>query len=187
MNTGAYDITDMYGGVGDNPVLEAYDKLAQKVVRDYYQLAFLALIVLVLLVIYYVWMKPKEGMNPGQTMDQQKVSLSGSDAMTAAPQSLLDKAKSVFVQTQADVNAVPVVAGQVGPAQNPNSLAYKVLHSPDFACDTRTPSSNDAWSWMSGVASGPETFRLQPNLIKEGLRSSDDVMSNILAGGNGQI
>ena len=36
-------------------------------------------------------------------------------------------------------------------ADQANSLAYQVLHSKDFACDTRTTVGDDAWSWMNGV------------------------------------
>lgn len=65
---------------------------------------------------------------------------------------------------------------------NPNSLAYQVLHSADYACDTRVAVDDDAWGWMKKQTGTPEglvsgTPGNAPGLL------TDNALSAVAAGG----
>ena len=58
----------------------------------------------------------------------------------------------------------------------PGSLSAQILSSPDFACGTRTPVTNDAWDWMNSEVHSAEQFS-GPNKPK-----TDNEFSKIISG-----
>jgi len=98
----------------------------------------------------------------------------------AAPTSFFQQA--VQSSTQGTLNYDPNAA-----AGAPGSLGYMVLNSPDFACATRTPVTDNAWSWMTAVAesgssSTASTASTTTSESMKGGVKSDNQLSALLAG-----
>ncbi len=121
--------------LGGDGVLDNLDKNVKSLMESHYQLAFAALIILLLLVVW-MWLKwaPKEQFNPGQTLRVQQRD---------------DTGATNVIQS----NGVGVVATQQAVvAPKPGTEAYDILNSASFNCAGRVPVGTDAWAYMNGVA-----------------------------------
>jgi len=139
MNTDAYSLSDSYVSVGGNYsiVPEPVDAFLYKWIGSHYLIAALVILVLLITVVILSGVFKSEKFSPTATMRMQQRDGLGEGLDTGA-----DRAKSVFAQTVQDA------ASAVG---LPTTSAA-VLASTDYACDTRTAVSDDAWAWMSDVA-----------------------------------
>jgi hypothetical protein len=130
------------------------DDFLKNTVAAHYVLAAVAILILVVLVIYFA--VKKEKFNPTATMykvsqDQQYVGWTASENKERA-------------------EGGPAAAA--GPKEG--SVSWNVLHSDNFGCDKRVPVGDDAWTWMVGHSKDAETMR--------GGQLSDNEASALLAG-----
>lgn len=135
-------------------ILKSIDGVLHNTVGAHYVIASVAILILVILVLYFALRKEK--FNPTATMykvsqDQQYVGWTASENKERA-------------------EGGPAAAA--GPKEG--SVSWNVLHSDDFGCDKRVPVSDDAWQWMVGHSRDPETMR--------GGALSDNDLSAIQAG-----
>jgi hypothetical protein len=144
MNTD-YSLRDSYVNVHGGGISEKVDEIAKHWVRDHYQIAFAALIVLTFFMIWMVVKHMREEFNPTVNLRDQD---SDQPAFSRREHLAPGRATSVFAQqTQ---GASGVLAG--APGSQPGSLSWQILHSADYNCDNRKAAGDDAWSWMNGVA-----------------------------------
>ena len=169
-----YNLSESYvhvGGNGGEKVIKFVDDVARKTVMVYPKISLLLIIVLVLLIIWFLFWKCKEHFNPTQTLRDQTGDQFGLGGLGSREHLEPNRGQSAFAQSVQDAggsfNVDP--AAQAG---QPGSLAYQVLHSSDFNCDTRKPIGNDAWAWMGSVA----------NESMVGHPKTDNTFSKTLAG-----
>ena len=98
-------------------------------------LVALLLVLLIVLLFSCYFLGKKQGFNPTATMRATRLDGLGQGREGAA----------------GGPAAAPAAAS--GPA--PGSPSYNVLHSDAFACGTRDPVGDDAWSWMAAHVGGP--------------------------------
>jgi hypothetical protein len=146
---------------------------------DKNQMAALALFVVMLVCTLYVlwlvvvgkWINP---LAPVQSMIVGQYQ-SGNPTGLARAQKL-DGLGQVGQGLERAAAGAPAHAAVAGP--DPSSLAYQVLHSADYACDSRVAADEDAWGWMKKQTGTPESFKTEaPGLL------TDSALSAIGAGG----
>ncbi len=153
MNTDAFSISDAYVSVGgDNGIHKSIDDFAHKWVGTHYMIAFGALILLTIVVLWLGIWKCKEHFNPTQNLRDQDSDQFGLGKREYLDQSGADRSQSAFAQQVQGGGGGQFVVDPNAKGNAPGSLAYQVLHSADFNCAGRKMSNDDAWSWMSGVA-----------------------------------
>ena len=129
------------------------DAFAQSTVGAHYNLAFAAIIILALIVVYMLYAGKKQGMislSPGQTMQYTTTSFGGSEALTAAPAAASTaRSQSSFAQLTQNNVAPPADFYKPGTTtMTPDATAYCVgAHNP--------ASDANAWAWMAGTLNGP--------------------------------
>jgi hypothetical protein len=157
----------------------------------------LASAVLVVIVLWYAWkwwngesfmpsqtmrMQQNDNLLIGSSEHQSAAAASGAvtpSASTTAPALAAGNAPATFFQqavqssTQGTLNYDPNA-----PAGAPGSLGYMVLNSPDFACSTRTPVTDNAWSWMTAVA-----YSSDPSSSSSSTSTASSASSESMKGG----
>jgi len=113
-------------------------------------LAVLLGFIVVVLVVYYLykWYRGETFM-PTALMRMQQ-----NDNMLVMSKEHLDSGRDTSFFAKAVQNAAGgqfTVDSASAPGQ-PGSLAYQVLHSPDFNCAGRTAAPDNAWDWMTAVS-----------------------------------
>lgn len=175
-------------------ILEDWVDSGARMVSENAKLILAILVVMAVLIVYFGWWRlcacvPKQGFMPTQTMWAQASDQVGTGnrwspyehaagAPDAAPMAAAG-AQATYQQAAVG-GATGQLTGGAGAATVPGSLAYQVLNSPDFACSTRVPVTDDAWSWMSGVASSESFRKIKDGMTARPATSSD--LSKILAG-----
>jgi hypothetical protein len=142
-----YTLHDSYKVGGADNFQDSVKEFATKWIGGYPVYVLAILIILVLLVLWLLYNKKKEQFNPTQNLRDQDSDQFG----LGRRERLTGRGASAFAQQvqtgggtlSVDPNAV---AGQ------PGSLGWQVLHSPDFACNSRKLVGDDAWAWMDRTA-----------------------------------
>ena len=141
------------------------NNVTNNTVKAYPEATLALVLVLLLLVVYMYYTRPapkcpeKYGGGPtsmmrGVSQDQAYVGWTSSEN-----------------RERATGGPAAAAAAAAGPKEG--SAAWNVLHSADFACDSRKPAGDDAWSWMVGHSRDAESAR--------GGRLSDDALSQKLS------
>lgn len=126
----SYSVSDNFVPVhGGNVVANAYNS-AVDFLAEYKHVTFWVIVALVIVLLCMWGFICVEKFNPTQTMRFQRMDGLG-------------EKESLVGSFSYDPNA---------PASHPSSLAYQILHSPDFACSTRGMPTDDAWAWQNKVA-----------------------------------
>ncbi len=145
---------------------------ADSTVLTYPIASFLLIIGLVIvIIILLIRFNKKEGFMPTTLVAQQQsdtlgMTLSGLEQHDYTPNwehatsgpAPSGRAASAFAQQTQDTTDFsygPVSAS--AKSGDPGSMAYQVLHSPNYGCATRVPIGDDAWGWMQNVAN--ENFK----------------------------
>lgn len=125
--------------------------------------------IVVCLVVYYMykWLRGESFM-PTSLMRMQQ-----NDNMLVMSKEHLDSGRNTSFFAKAVENTGGgqfSISPGAAPGQ-PGSLAYQVLHSPDFNCAGRTAATDNAWEWMQAASS-------------EGMKGTkdDNQLSALLAG-----
>lgn len=187
---------------GGNPFAEAWSYGAGLVASNS-SLVLGVLIVLVVMIIYFSWWRlcscaAVQAFMPTQTMWAQSQDQVGTgstyERATGAPaapaMAAAGAAPSMPSQSGLGSAVQGTLTGGVGSGSQPGTLSYQVLNSPDFACATRVPTTDNAWQWMSGVMSSspvaaPTSAVESYRHIREGASgrpASSNDLSRILAG-----
>ena len=149
MNTDAYSLSDSYVSVGGNYniVPESVDTFLYNWVGSHYLIAALIILVLLITIVILSGVFKSEKFSPTSTMRMQQ-----RDGLGESMDAGADRANSYFSQAVQSIGGGAITVDPKAAAGQAGSLGYQVLHSADFACDTRTASTDDAWAWMSDVA-----------------------------------
>lgn len=153
-------------------------------------IALLTGIVVVVVLWYGYQYLMGEGFMPTQTMRMQQndsmlIGNSEHQSQAAASGAVTPSAQSgapptSFFQTAVQSNTQGTLNYDPNAASGaPGSLSYMVLNSPDFACATRTPVTDNAWSWLNSVAQ--DSSGSTSESMKGGVKS-DNQLSALLAG-----
>jgi hypothetical protein len=172
MDTDQYSLSNSFVSVGGAGMIpQSVDEFARTWVGGHYLISFALLIFLVIVILWLVIWKNKEGFNPTQTLrdqDSDQFGLSGRREHLDGG----DRGQSAFAQ-QVQTSGGSTITGTQSPANQPGSLAWNVLHNSDFNCANRQPAEEDAWTWMNNVA----REKLSNNKPK-----TDNDFSKVLAG-----
>jgi hypothetical protein len=145
-----YSLTNSYVPISGGGIRDDITKFANTHIGGN---AVLSLAIIVALMVIIVWLliwKCKEGFNPTQTLRFQQ--MDGLGQMERLDSTSPDRSASAFAQQVQDVNMGSFNIDPNAPAGAPGSLGYQILNSPDFNCAHRTPIGNNAWDWMTHVA-----------------------------------
>jgi hypothetical protein len=149
MNTDDYSLGESYVKVGgEGGIQKSVDEFAKKWIGGHYMIAFAAILVLSVVVIFFAVRAAREGFNPTQNLrdqDSDQFGLGKREYMEG------DRSTSVFAQ-QVQGTSAQLTIDPNAKANQPGSLAYQVLHSDDFNCNNRKMAGDDAWAWMNNVA-----------------------------------
>lgn len=166
-----YSISPYVATEGGFQVPTILDTIAKKTVQTHYMIAFGVIVLMALVLIWLLVWKGKETFNPTQNLrdqDSDQFGLSGRERMEDP------RAASAFAQQVQSGGGGSFAYNPNSAAPAVNSLSYQVLHSSDFACDTRTTVGDDAWAWMNGVAASESMRGDKPK--------NDNDFSRVLSG-----
>ncbi len=143
--------------------LEDLDAGIKSFVQNNHQLVFGALVVMALVIVYNY--TRKETFNPGQTLR----AVQRDD--TGATNDVQNSGVGIIASEQ---NIV---------APKPGTMPYQILHDTSFNCAGRVPVGDDAWSWMTNVASAPgEAAVGSRGANTDNVPLPDNSLSKIMAG-----
>lgn len=156
----AYDINQGFT-VATGGFFEGLDADIKWYIETNYQLVFGALVVMTLVLVYN-YMHKSESFNPGQTLRAVQRD---------------DTGASNDVQN----SGVGIIASEQNiVAPKPGTMPYQILHDQGFNCAGRVPMGEDAWAWMTNVASAPgEAFR---GANTDNVPLPDNTLSKVMAG-----